>query len=167
MHKHHIIPKHAGGTNDPENLVYLTVEQHAEAHKKLYEEHGRWQDQIAHRMLSGQMSAYEATIDAIKKTQTGRVHSEKEKKLRSEYAKNRKWSLETKNKISCGNMGKKHTQETKLKIGLSHKGKKLSTEHRNTISLTHLNKPKSEEQKRKMSESAKELWRQRRLRKES
>jgi hypothetical protein len=32
IHKHHIIPKHAGGTNDPSNLVELTIEQHAEAH---------------------------------------------------------------------------------------------------------------------------------------
>ena len=36
-HKHHIIPRHAGGSNDPDNSVYLTVEEHAEAHKKLYE----------------------------------------------------------------------------------------------------------------------------------
>lgn len=53
LHKHHIIPKHAGGTDDPENLVYLTVEQHAEAHKKLYEEHGRWQDRLAWQGLAG------------------------------------------------------------------------------------------------------------------
>ena len=36
MHKHHIIPKHAGGTDDPENLVYLSVKEHAIAHAKLY-----------------------------------------------------------------------------------------------------------------------------------
>lgn len=53
LHRHHIIPKHAGGTDDPENLVYLTVEQHAEAHKKLYEEHGRWQDRLAWQGLAG------------------------------------------------------------------------------------------------------------------
>ena len=37
-HKHHIIPKHAGGSNDPNNFVFLTIEEHAEAHRKLYEE---------------------------------------------------------------------------------------------------------------------------------
>lgn len=46
-HKHHIIPKHAGGTNDPSNLVELTIEEHATAHKKLYEQHGRIQDKVA------------------------------------------------------------------------------------------------------------------------
>ena len=48
-----------GGTNDPSNLVELTVEEHAEAHKKLYEEFGRWQDEIAYKMLSGQINMSE------------------------------------------------------------------------------------------------------------
>jgi hypothetical protein len=46
-HKHHIIPKHAGGTDDPSNIVELTIEQHAEEHRKLYEEYGRIQDKVA------------------------------------------------------------------------------------------------------------------------
>ena len=46
-HKHHIIPRHMGGTNDPSNLIELTPEEHAEAHRKLWEEHGRWQDYCA------------------------------------------------------------------------------------------------------------------------
>jgi len=33
-HIHHIIPKHMGGTDEESNLVELTVEEHAEAHKK-------------------------------------------------------------------------------------------------------------------------------------
>ena len=60
-HKHHIIPKHMGGSDDPSNLVELTIEEHAEAHKKLYDEHGRWQDKIAWQMLTGQISCAEAT----------------------------------------------------------------------------------------------------------
>ena len=31
-HKHHIIPKYMGGTDDPENLVEVTVTQHAMFH---------------------------------------------------------------------------------------------------------------------------------------
>ena len=38
-HKHHIIPKHMGGTDDPSNLIELTVEEHAEAHKILFEKY--------------------------------------------------------------------------------------------------------------------------------
>jgi len=52
-HKHHIIPRHIGGTDDPSNLVELTPEEHAEAHRKLYEEHGRWQDRVAWIGLAG------------------------------------------------------------------------------------------------------------------
>ena len=33
---HYIVPKHMGGTDDPDNIVELTVEEHAEAHRKLY-----------------------------------------------------------------------------------------------------------------------------------
>lgn len=52
-HTHHIIPRHNGGTDDPSNLVELTIEEHAEAHRILYETHGRWQDYVAWRGLLG------------------------------------------------------------------------------------------------------------------
>ena len=41
-HKHHIIPRHVGGTNEPSNIIELTIDEHADAHKILYETHGRW-----------------------------------------------------------------------------------------------------------------------------
>lgn len=64
-HKHHIIPKHIGGKDDPENLVELTIEEHAEAHKKLFEKYGKIEDKIAWLALSGQITSSEATILAI------------------------------------------------------------------------------------------------------
>ena len=65
-HKHHIVPKHMGGSDDPSNLVELTIEEHAEAHKKLWEEHGRWQDKIAWKTLSGQINIQEARMEMMK-----------------------------------------------------------------------------------------------------
>ena len=59
-HKHHIIPKHMGGSDDPSNLVELTVEEHAEAHRKLFEQYGKEEDKIAWLALSGQASKPEA-----------------------------------------------------------------------------------------------------------
>lgn len=50
-HKHHIIPKHAGGTDEASNLIELTVEEHAEAHRILYEQYGRIQDKVAYMGL--------------------------------------------------------------------------------------------------------------------
>lgn len=51
-HKHHIVPKHAGGTDDSSNIVELTVPEHAEAHKKLWELYGRDEDFVAWQGLS-------------------------------------------------------------------------------------------------------------------
>lgn len=59
-HLHHIIPKHMGGTDIPSNLVQLTVEEHAEAHLKLYKEHGSKFDYIAFMVLSKQIGHEEA-----------------------------------------------------------------------------------------------------------
>jgi hypothetical protein len=53
LHRHHIIPRHMGGTNAPENIQILTVEEHAAAHLKLYEEYGKYEDYCAYLMLSG------------------------------------------------------------------------------------------------------------------
>lgn len=55
-----------GGTDDPKNLIKLTIEEHANAHKKLWETYGKEEDKIAWMCLSGQITVYEATIQAIK-----------------------------------------------------------------------------------------------------
>src|SRR6056300_1256602 len=59
LHTHHIIPKHAGGTDDPSNLVQLTVEEHAQAHKVLFEKYGRLEDELAWKGLAGLMTKQE------------------------------------------------------------------------------------------------------------
>ena len=53
LHQHHIIPRHAGGTDDPSNLVYLTIEEHANAHRLLYEQYNRQEDYLAWKGLAG------------------------------------------------------------------------------------------------------------------
>lgn len=52
-HKHHIIPRHMGGTDDPDNLIELSVEDHALAHLELYNKHNKKEDLCAYYMLSG------------------------------------------------------------------------------------------------------------------
>ena len=61
-HWHHIIPKHAGGTDDRSNLILLTIEEHIEAHKRLWCEHGRWEDYYAYMGLSGHMKKDEILL---------------------------------------------------------------------------------------------------------
>lgn len=64
-HKHHILPKHMGGLNSPENIVILTVEEHALEHKKLFDLYGHEQDRIAWLALSGQITHQAATRKII------------------------------------------------------------------------------------------------------
>ena len=63
---HHIIPRHMGGSDDPSNIVMLTVEEHAEAHRILYETYGRWQDKLAWLGLSN-MIGKDKLIDEMYK----------------------------------------------------------------------------------------------------
>ena len=63
-HTHHIVPKHAGGTDDPSNLIKVTVEEHAELHFARYLQYGELGDWLAAYGLSGQMPFAEATAEA-------------------------------------------------------------------------------------------------------
>ena len=55
-----------GGTDDPSNIVLLTVEQHADAHRVLFEEHGKQEDYIAWKALSGQLGKEELLHERAK-----------------------------------------------------------------------------------------------------
>jgi hypothetical protein len=55
-----------GGTDDPSNIIELTIEEHAEAHRKLYEEHGHWQDLVAWKGLLGLLGSGECALAAMR-----------------------------------------------------------------------------------------------------
>lgn len=77
---HHIIPKHMGGTDDESNLVELTVEEHAEAHRKLYEEHGLIEDYLAWQGLAGLMSKEQIVLEMLREAgRKGAKHNYKRK----------------------------------------------------------------------------------------
>ena len=108
-HRHHITPKHMGGTDDPSNIVIVTIEEHANLHKQLWEDLGHEEDRIAWLCLSGQITNAEAIILAVKKANTGRkrVFSEEHKRKLKEKRKKQKpprlgmkTSCETKKKQS-------------------------------------------------------------------
>ena len=67
-HKHHILPKHFGGTDDPSNIISLSVEEHAEAHRVLYEKYGKWQDKLAWQGLSKMISKEDLIVEKLKHT---------------------------------------------------------------------------------------------------
>ena len=107
-HLHHIVPKHMGGTDDKSNLKRVTVRQHALEHKKLYEKYGKWEDEIAYRMLSGQISSAEATRLAQSMANKNKTPSQiqacmRNLRLATESNIGRKHSKEWKSKQSKGN----------------------------------------------------------------
>ena len=118
-HNHHIIPRHAGGTDDPSNLIELTVEEHAEEHRKLFEKYGRWEDELAWKAISGQVPSYQVAQLARRYAQLGRKAT-KEAKEKQSMAK-------IGNKNALGNkarLGQPHTEKTKKKISLAKTGEK-------------------------------------------
>ena len=59
-HTHHLVPTHAGGTDDPSNLVKVNVAMHAFMHRLRYIEIGDLWDKIAYESLSGLITHAEA-----------------------------------------------------------------------------------------------------------
>ena len=111
-----------GGTDDHSNLIELSVEEHAEAHKKLYEEYGNQYDRIAYEALSGMIKKEEVIQQVLSEAgkrggaPKGRVPWNKGMKgvqknpYLAELNKSRRGqpiSEEIKEKISAANKGRK------------------------------------------------------------
>lgn len=143
MHKHHIIPKHMGGTDDPNNLLTVNVTLHAFLHKLLWEEHGNWQDLAAWKGLSGQ-TPYRVIDEEIEKERsrkisealTGKTFSVETKEKMSRSAKKRANTIEGQKRlkeISTLGRGMKRTEKTKDAISDALKGKSKSEAHKNNL----------------------------------
>lgn len=107
MHKHHIMPRSAGGTNHPENLVEVSVEEHAEIHRCLWVYGGRWQDEIAWRSLAGIIGKEEIILEMSKR----KPSEETKRKMRKPHptqncSHNKNQSAETRRKNSEWHKGK-------------------------------------------------------------
>jgi len=139
-----------GGTDDPENLIELTIEEHAEAHRKLFEEYGQWEDEVAWKTLSGQMSNYEAQQLARSNAMKNFKHSEDSKAKLKESCKKR-----YERQLSDGTW-----EEANKKRSESAKGKIRTKEHakNNTDSRKNNGKPwHDEETKRKIGQTISKL----------
>lgn len=82
-HIHHIIPRHMGGTDDQSNLIKLTVEEHAEAHRVLFEQHGRKEDYLAWKGLAGLIDKDEIVRQLMSLTHKGKKLSDRQKEQNS------------------------------------------------------------------------------------
>ena len=99
---HHIIPKHMGGSDNPSNLIELTIEEHAQAHFNLWKQFGCMEDKIAWECLSGRKLSEEERI-LLSKSGFEKFLLDEDKVI--------KW----KNKISNTLTGKTQSKETRIK----------------------------------------------------
>ena len=65
-HLHHIVPTHAGGTDDPSNLVKVNRAMHQFMHRLRYSETGDYFDCCAANLLSGDWTVEQARVEALK-----------------------------------------------------------------------------------------------------
>ena len=152
-HKHHIIPKHAGGIDHPDNLVLLTVEEHSEAHRILYEKHGRWQDKLAFEGLAGMIGNEE--IIKIKQSQP--KTDEHKRKISEAHTGLKRKSFSKKHRYNLGSVhrGKKQKPEHIAQRVAAHIGQKRSLETRKKISEAAKGRTPTEETRKKISEGMK------------
>ena len=150
-HRHHIIPRHAGGTDDPSNIVELTIEEHAEAHRLLYEEHGCWQDKVAWLGLAGMIDHQEVIYEVLRNNALGKIPSAETRAKMSKSQKGRKHSEETKRKMSESSTFRRLSQESRAK---ARESRKKNGKHRGESHWTY-GKQRDEETRKKISEALK------------
>ena len=117
-HRHHVIPKHMGGSDSEDNLVYLTPEEHAQAHLELYEKYGLYEDAQAFNSISSQwlngrtISGYKQSAEHIQKRIASTDYTEVSRKLKGRTSPTKGMKMgrpsdETIEKISKATKGKK------------------------------------------------------------
>jgi hypothetical protein len=95
-----------GGSNDPNNIIKLSIKEHAQAHFNLWKKFGCIEDKIAWECLSGRKLSEDERI-ILAKSGFEKFLSDENKVI--------KW----KNKISNTLTGKIQSEETKLKRSMS------------------------------------------------
>jgi hypothetical protein len=74
---HHIIPKHEGGTDDPNNLIKLPRKLHQEVHHRRWLIYGKIADLYAYNILGGTLNDYE--LNQLYQDQVFRCKRDKDK----------------------------------------------------------------------------------------
>jgi hypothetical protein len=152
-HKHHIVPKHMNGSDAPENIVEVTIFEHAMLHKQLWDDLGHWQDYIAWQGLLKNIDNSE--IAKLKQSHGGRQGGLKNKGVSKTPEHRQKLSLSHKGKISPMD-GKNHSEETLEKMR-----KPKSDQHRNSMKNRTGTWERSPEVKEKYRLAAINRWKKR------
>lgn len=130
LHKHHILPKSLGGTDKKENIISLSVVDHAHAHYLL----SKCFDEGAYESSSNLMAARVISKKSIRDVNVL-------KRIGNAYkGKNNPF------------YGKTHTEETKRKIGLS------CAKYKKNKSYEEIYEDRSYDEKRKRKEASEKIW---------
>jgi transcriptional regulator with GAF, ATPase, and Fis domain len=126
-HKHHIIPRYEGGSDFAENIIELTVTQHAMWHFAEWQRKGNWQDRTAWKMLVGETTEGRRLM---RKALGGRNKGKKQKPLTAEQKERHRQSLlgravspEVREKIAAPQRGRPKSPETCKKMSVSAKAR--------------------------------------------
>ena len=159
-----------GGTDDPSNLIELSVEEHAEAHRKLYEEYGSEYDRLAWLGLAGIIGKEEIVKRVISEANKGKTPWNKGKvgvqknPYLAELNRSRRGqpvSEETKAKVSAANSGRKRSEEFCEAQSKRLKGKKQSKKQaeqsrKNAIgNKSRIGQKRGEDELKKLSDTLK------------
>lgn len=146
IHRHHVIPKHEWklrfpgeidleSYNAPDNVVWLSITQHAQVHGFLFELNGNEYDKIAQVTLAGTISIEEAHRQAIVFANKGKKHTEETKEKMRRWHTGRPKSLTARQALSRAKMGVPMSQAHKDACAKGHIGRKASVETRLKQSL--------------------------------
>lgn len=76
LHKHHIIPKFLGGTDEATNLVEITRKEHAQLHLQRYKDCGHKEDLGAYYLLTGQTDKSMKVAQSLGGKVQGKINAE-------------------------------------------------------------------------------------------
>ena len=148
-HIHHIIPRHMGGGDDPQNLVELPLWAHAEVHKRLWEIYGKLEDKVAWLMLSGKTEELEKArveLAKFKYQEWLKNNPEEVKKWKNNISNSLKGRrfLSDEHYQKVGNLlrGVPRTQDVREKVSKSKKGKSVAQP--NQMKTYEITKPNGE-----------------------
>tara|TARA_Y100001963_G_C6586750_1_gene356057 strand:- start:101 stop:499 length:399 start_codon:yes stop_codon:yes gene_type:complete len=118
-----------GGSDDSSNIVELTISEHADAHRKLYEEYNKQEDYLAWKALSAKIGKEEFHIERSrigginnKGNKQSKEHRDKRSKaLKGKVYKHSPRGKETCKKISKALVGNKNFDINKPGVKEKHR----------------------------------------------
>ena len=122
-HKHHKIKFKDGKRIRTDEIVTLTLEEHAKEHKRLYKLGGHWKDKAAYEGLSGQIPKKDVIAKVLSENGKENVHNLHTPEIKAKAAE----------ATRKANTGRVFTKEWRKKISEAGMGRVPTEAHRNKV----------------------------------